>query len=405
MTNSSKKYAQLSDLNDDCKLLILDDLDFVSLITMSEINDNIQVLAADVYRRKFAQLSIVYQRTSWGQDVFVGDCIEIYSFDWASRLIHNFGAFMQKFQIKLGDNEMHINDTLLELVHHNCKALKSLQLQGVHEDALNRIKTPFETVEDLELRISFTKPEKLTLGLNEMFPQMHSLSLDLSEMIDGSSVVHKFQNLKRLDLSYMNNENMMSNVYEFIELNPQIKSLTLYQGSARFLGFISEKMPELEHLKVQYGFDSLSPDESTISFRNVKRLGVGESRVLRNFDFQQLQHLEINSHSISYYDWSDFIQKHTSLTNLTVTGDEAHRTLLPTITGHVPNLIEASFIVPLEDSIEVLISFLQTSPKLERLDLTLRRRTMDKLIELENLVKQKWNLTETTSGCLIVRKA
>lgn len=76
------------------------------------------------------------------------------------------------------------------------------------------------------------------------------------------------------------------------------------------------------------------------------------------------------------------------------------------IIGHVPNLIGATFNVKLERSIHDVVKFLETSPKLEVLDLVFetRIRPHPKMNELQNRINANWNVRETPSGCAIRRK-
>lgn len=73
----------LTDMNVDCQLLILKELDFVSLINVAEVDEAYSALATNVFKRKFALKIIELRETSSKNEVVeLNDVIKIEKFKW-----------------------------------------------------------------------------------------------------------------------------------------------------------------------------------------------------------------------------------------------------------------------------------------------------------------------------------
>lgn len=107
-----------------------------------------------------------------------------------------------------------------------------------------------------------------------------------------------------------------------------------------------------------------------IRFRTIRNLSAGIAyEHIDTMFFEHLQQLEFKHSRLITDVWDDFIRRHSRLSKLVITGQEVDGTLLQNILGFVPNLVEASFKVDLENAAEVLVQFLRTSPQLETLHL------------------------------------
>lgn len=365
----------LTDMNVDCQLLILKELDFVSLINVAEVDEAYSALAANVFKRKFALKIIELRETSSKNEVVeLNDVIKIEKFNMISKVFNHFGQFISKVKLIYGRDQKYQSKQVFELVSHYSSTFLKFYIESYDEFLLQNVQKPFYNAENVSFVGVFHKLGSESMKLNEMFPNMRQLSLVYLHVTDPSSIHLYFPYLKYLYVSFLRaKQSFTDNDIEcLINKNPQIQSLSIYNGSMKFFKFVSENMPNLKTLSLPWKFrDYLNDGDSPIHFKTVKKLSIKYTinRFARNVTFDQLQELEFVCNPDFPDVWIDFLEKNTNLTKLSITNGEIYKIDLTKITSILPDLVEVSFICGLDIDIESILKFLNLNTKLEKLNL------------------------------------
>lgn len=406
----SESDTKFADLNDDCKLLILEELDFPSLINMAEANPHFFHLAADVYRRKFGSKEIEIIEPSPGDKPMKesNGKIQILNFVLTEKLLQNFGKFITKLKINSWIINFEMFRWILEQANEHCTALTKLELITFDENALVNVHAPFANVEIVSFRESLTKLIVKDFKLNEMFPKLRALSLPFSHAIDRDSILLEFPNLRHLSASFLKTKGTNEmDVQSMIKLNPQIRNLSVCYITMEFLKFVSETLPDLENLEIVWLKEGAEYN-GQIHLKNVRNLNVTSAidNFPRSVTVEQLEEFTIDwGHTSSPGAWIDFINRHTTLTKLNIIDDEIDDSKLSMLARGITNLVEATFAISSDIRPESIITFLEAGVNLNRIEMSFAEPIPeDELMILQSCIEKPWKLTNTSSSYLIEKE-
>lgn len=404
----SNNRTNFLELNDDCKLLILEELDIASLIEMAEINQNIGSLSADVYRRKFSHKGIEIREPFWLDDSISENengMIQLRDMDIITRVFRLFGQSIVKLKIQFWKNHLEQVRQTIALASQYCDSLIHFELKSFDEDVLKNVTKPFVKVETVSFDGQFSRLASDTLSLNEMFPNMRNLLLQRAHIDDKKSVILSFPHLRHLQLDFLElyaftNEQILN----LTRLNPHIRSVNLQKVSMTFIKLLSESLPNLESLEL---VDITNwPFSEDIHFQSIDRLRIasGYSRFATSVTIDRLQEIVLDW--CSFPDgWMQFIQKHPTLTEISIFGDEMSDTDLSSLIGNVPNLVEAGFTVKQNFTPSTIIRFVKSSTNLKRLILSFHKVLDNSTFEkIEKGIKDEWTVTNALRNYFFVKK-
>lgn len=402
----AENYTQFEGLNVDTKLLILEELDFVSLMTMAEMNQEMRALVVDVYRRKLAAKQIrIIQSVSGMMVLDEGDLISIDNLNFTTKFLQTYGQFVRNISFNYYNawNEMH---GVMDLVIRHCDSLTNFNLRSFSENAFSIVEKPFPKVEYVSIDGNVSKLFSNTLQFNELFPKMRSLILEQSRMVDRKSLLRNFPNLEHLHLSSWDplSEDELK---LFIELNPQIRSLAGFHAPTSFLEFLNDNLPNLDTL------DFTLIDGATLSnkihFHKVTSLRVASSsnNFPTNVKFDQVKELTVDWYFLNPSMWKNFIWRHNTVNKLKLGHAQAKLTddMIADI-GDLPNLQEA--FVAIDDRVKTatLVEFMQKNNKLAKLTVMPGFSCFPATVEQMNLrqeIPKEWTLTPLNQVFVITR--
>lgn len=367
--------TKLTDLNVDCQLHILKELDFISLVNVAEVDEAYSALAADVFKRKFAHKIIELRETSSKNEVVeLHDVIKIEKFNMISKVFNHFGHFISKVKLIYGRDQKYQSKLVFELVSHHSDNFIKFHIECYNEFLLQNVQKPFYNAENVSFAGEFYELGSESMKLNEMFPKMRQLSLGYLHVTDPTSIHLHFPYLEHLSVSFIRTKQPFTDtdIKCLINKNPQIQSLSIYHGSMEFFKFVSENMPNLNALYLPWKFsDYLNDRDRPIHFKTVKKLSIKYTinRFPRNVTFDKLQEMEFICNPDFPDVWINFIEKNTHLTRLNITNGEIYKIDLEKITSILPDLVEVSFICGLDIDIESIVKFLNLNTKLKKLNL------------------------------------
>lgn len=155
-------------MNVDCLLLILDKLDFRSLLNIAEMNEDLSVLSADVYRRKFSNRSIHIDELNSkcdGYKIYVyDDHILIDNFNIAVSVLQHFGDQISALKINYKSDKNNQLKQIVAIMNRYCINLIKLQFWSYSQGALDDVQMEFPSVEDLSLRGKFNQMGSKTIS-------------------------------------------------------------------------------------------------------------------------------------------------------------------------------------------------------------------------------------------------
>jgi len=260
--------TQLMDLNVDCQLLALKQLDFVSLLSLAETNHHFKSLVSlflkQMFQKKWVDIVI---RWPVPQEI-VGDYIKIKNLTIAEQLFKNFGHLIQKLKINRDYPEkVEYYRSIYKLVNLHCsKTLKEIRLVNYLNNFFDEFTNQFENVQNVYIR-NILKTER---RLNEVFPSVRRLHFHIFGFLSTDSINVKYTNLEHLKMCMNANEGPLTEdvAAELFRKNSHIQSLELKRASPKLIKIAADSLPQLERLKLVHIQNNYNNE--SISFPKVK---------------------------------------------------------------------------------------------------------------------------------------
>lgn len=409
-----------TDLSTECQLLVLEKLDFPSLLRAVEINEHFSTLALDVFRRKHSKSDIILQNFSLEESLpkFNADAdiistmltsigknpnnldhlnsstngrIEIQNMDETLATLTYFGHVIShlKFQyLYMNDNEA---KTIAQYIGTYCaKSLIDIEFDSHYQPILRYLQVPFKMAKNITFKSSVSNLIDTALPMNQLFPALKHLKLNGFEEIDNNYIVTHLPQLMHLTFNAEFSYGNFKNVVQMIEMNPQIESIDLINITPKFLGRIVGVLPNLKTLTLWTRFDNIDEThfDSVTKFDAKKTL-----KIPQNFTFSHLEELSMKCDDEQCDDWVIFSEKHRNLRRLhvksaTITDEQFENlTDLPDLEEVSVFLLDGHFI-----AIESLEKFMNGHSKLNSFHLNSCKK-----IDKENLYvkfERKWTIMD-----------
>lgn len=370
----TKNKTHFDDLNDDCKLMIFEQLDLADLLELRKMSPYFKELADYIFSRDFASKAIVFhQGFTYDRLVDQHNVLNLTDVSLIERLFKNYGPMISRLDISFKSDTKNESKEVIDLANRYCTDLKQLHLFSYDQETLDDVNAPFLSVENVLMYGDFRRLGSKTLQLNEIFPNLRTLLLDRLYLFDREETKQKYPKLQYLGLSLKLDEMLENKIYEMIKKNSQIQNVSLHLGTPRYISMIKNLLPQLENLEL-HSFSAENFGNFTLT--TIKKLTVG-SNTIDGIIFEALEELQFNFSRLDGDNWADFIDKHPKLIKLDITGDPIDETLLPKIVGKLPNLIEASFKIGSTNDGEAFVQFLKKSDRFEKLEISIENSERD----------------------------
>lgn len=370
--------VNLDDVVVDCQLLIIEELDIPSLITIAQINSYYKDLAMNVFQRKHAhkilKIACGLRRSTEIISESSGH-ITIKSYGLTLMVFRTFGSIIKKLELALHTTELNQRKVIHEHISEYCSdSLLSIQLNNVVEDELEEFSTPLKKVENVTIsRELNTNDGKFTIA--KVFPGVRRLSLEHITAFDGFMLYVTIPTLEEVQIVLPFSEGFLTSMQMFFEKNPQIRSLTLsYHNSIHCLEIASKWLKYLEELNIDFSQQSHVPD-AEIHFGNVKKLTAIADRK-NYFDiitFDHLEELDLTCHSS---ECTGFAMKNQNVSKLTITAQSISGEQILKIGKLLGNLTELSIENKYAIKAETIIRLTGEIKHLNKLKLNLPGDTM-----------------------------
>lgn len=257
-----------------------------------------------------------------------------------------FGRFIPKIQLKNVNGNAKYSEKIMKLINEYCsETLVSMEILFNDSELLNfnslkyAIK-PFKRVEYLSIGGNMPQTSDIPL-MNETFPALKRLSLSTyspnNEFINYHFPQLEQAHLYVLDIDYVD---------EFLDLNPQIKTIELAEATPVTLRKLAMKFPQLEELTIE-STGAISDDEEKIHFNNVTTftMNYAYKNTAKHLHFPALQQFNIDFNGDESNDWIDFVKNHKHLTRFNLKYSYLlDNSTFTALTAELPNLVEMSVI-------------------------------------------------------------
>lgn len=411
-------------MNDHCLLKIFEHLDASSLYSVAQANTRLQWLATDVYRRKFGSKEhrIIKQTRKPKKYIYNRfGRIEIDEFKVISQLCNQFGHVISKVSIHTSGNSKSIKKNLkniVKVINDSSMGLKELTLSCQEskyflsrliiskDNPLEYVSKSFNHVENLNIDGDYKTLRSKTLAFHEIFPNLKRLYMKDVEIEYQESIAVAFRHLEHLKVNPVEDESIKI----LIEMNPQIRKLSISPISMNFLHFLSINLKNLAYLNLNLKSYQQPDYASNIYFEMIQHLTISSDRsdFARHVHFHQLQELNllVKNRNILSQNWIEFIERNNNLKKLHIEWIITDN-MFKSLTAIVPHLIESYFYLMLRIDTNTIINFFKNNPQLKRLKIIFRKEYPDRIQDVYSLqlrIEKNWTFSETDFGCLIERR-
>lgn len=340
--------SHLMYLNIECNLLILEELDLTSLISLAETNRHFLNLAADVLRRRLKDKIIVFSISNSGHRITEhateeDDAVKVHDIDTMLKLLKYFGSSISKMEI-LNDEDSFIsqmgifNDeakvqsevqmkSVYKFVNLYCsKTLVQLHMANAPKGFFDEFLQPFTMLQNVSFSGYLDRLSNERSSLSEIFPKMRRLILNSYHIDDSSWVDQLFPHMVHLSLMVYNIQGdsptrmTTPKIERLLANNLQIRSLALEDASLDMLKIVANKLPNLEKLELKM-FDVFDlDDEDEIHFEHLKffktRLSSHSLPII--IDLNHIEEFETDAFPDSCQRWMEFVETNKHLKKLKV---------------------------------------------------------------------------------------
>lgn len=440
VTNGTE--IKFPDLNHDCILLIVEQLDFADLLSMAQVNHQFSDLAFAVFKQKYANTQFAIEsylnlephrpkpRDRKGPkyiEKFLmklggmrkdddaneeeetqnnrrpthfehSDRIEILSHGMSLSTLKHFGKFMQKLKLILMDTENREAKQIIEFVNRFCsETLVEIEFVVRRKHALHGMTAAFEKVQHVILNRNLPQRGRNSLAMNESFPQLRELSMKMYNMESDYINCH-FEHLEHVYLDGM----VLSGIDGFLAANPHIRSVYLSDFYPNFLSKMNRMLPNLEELTLL----QISAYEDRVqTFRNVRKFKLENSNSSPKYLLlPNLRELDVNFRPEGHDDWIKFLEKHNQVTKLRIRCVNLNDGQFQAITHELTNLVEISITSWYSISLDVnaIVRFLDNHSQFERFSVDLM--DAEDIMKLRKKLDNKWTVTNSKFGAVLERQ-
>lgn len=386
-----ENQTTLTNINMDSKYLIFEQLNFESLLNLAQTNKDFANLAANVFRRKFSNKTIVIEcdednipghSTEWSfklwdtlygtktitkfTHLFSDDQIKIHDYKMILNTLQIFGSKIQRLKMIYSGLDFLKSKIITRSINKYCAdSLIELELDECFDNVLNYMPKPFKKVKNIIFGKSFREMSPYeALPMNELFPQIQHLSLILTTF-DSQYPICYLPHLQHLNL-HISSE-YENNTMNFIQMNPHIRSIDLRSPTSKILNSVNQVLLNLENFTISL----YTSEDNTIHFDSVTKFKAEDSVFYpENISFSHLYELSMNCYGEKCNHWINFLRNHQNITRFHIDHSNMNDDQFKRITN-LPNLIEMtiSHLQGEPFQIETIIRFLENNDKIMKFNL------------------------------------
>lgn len=410
-TSPTQNGIKFVNLISDVQYVILELLDTENIMNVMEAVPDFSPVGISIYKKRYKNLEIHIKRAdstkSDGLDFIFDDeenptSVIFHTFDIVLNLFKHFGCVIEKVHI---DNHLIESTDKVVVIARNIneyasKSLIQINLSEIEYCVLNQFTLPFECVESVAfvmVEYPSTSCTNGSLPLNQIFPKLNKLKMQLWADVDYNFISLEFPHLDDLDLRI--GKPVWSQMHTIVELfrkNPQIRIIALHNFLLKIEKIIEKHLPNIESLTLLvwsiYGTAQLNnvkhfcyvipPDAYPPD--SIKKL------FLPRLESVKIENLYFNraNHGVKIVGaWDGFFRQHPNISKLHYIDPNANCNDLMDLTSDLQNLTEMHLESSLQTDQYKIVKFVESHNKLNKF--TVLIRDMD--IGMNNLLERLKN--------------
>lgn len=367
----------------------LEDLDLLQLLNVALTNETARKRANLVYYEKNWQKIIEITHVREEQQFSIYKSRIFIDYGLAENFLKAFSESIDTITIAYTSIPRDKHQEIGGFVNLYCfESLMKFRTINCPEGAFNKMEKPFVNVVSVTLNGVWREKTGNSLGLDELFPDMETLTLT---SFDGFIANHQFSNLK-----YLFAEIEPSSYFtQIIKKNPQIINLSVQETSMEFLKAVSENQP-LRDLAFNVPKDLKSYSGPILNFYAVLMASISDLN--NNFKngklvFHQLRHLDLLVLGEINDEWIEFIGKNKLLLKLTTTSGYFNNQSLLKLSNNLTTLFEGNINCGADIKVESVVEFIEKNKELFTITLNIPRGSVSFFENLKNKLENKMRVT------------
>lgn len=366
-------------LSQECPSGSLDSFNLPTLILTAGKSSQCFFEARNAFNRTYGVTHFYIDGTTGGILDYNKQSVRIQNFNATQSVLNLFGDLIQFINISFIDiNQVNGNVIVTSIAAKCTTSLRELHLMDCHDMVLNGLTQSFPSVKQASFS---TRPngnfqiEPDALRMNEMFPNLTRLVVQVNNIMDMDFVGEKFPWLRSLTLVLPESEYFAFNSIERLFQNsPSINKLILHHSSLELLQIVSENLNNLKVLEL-IDFSNDFYAGQPIEFKHVNSLAISSthsnSKIPETLVFYQLQTFSLR---LSFRFTDQWLQIFSNQLNKSIefVEIESYRFTLnqfSSIAKMLPNVRIASIRSEKKVPINVIIEFLRENQRILIFDL------------------------------------
>lgn len=413
------------DLNEDCKLLILDYLPVFDLLLLARMNTNLFAVVEVILKQRFLNKQLIFRAPYESHELEDArscvkeehDHIQMTSSPVIFTTLKDFGHTISNLNVVHFMAGPKIEDQLIyESINVYCsETLSHFHLRNNGNDIFVKLTKPFKAVQQLSLTGPFKSVNNSDFSFIEIFPSLRQMNLAVEDMHGLDVGAHKIPHLDQLRAELWGSNNIAP-LKQLIQINPQIRHLTLISVKPDLLEFVAEKLPHLENLQLEfYSEENVDVNKFRLNFEHLKSfIMTGNSRIYTipsNIIFKDLEELEAYATRQDSTRLLAIVLKYKmTLKKLRLTVNLRNEEILQLANAGL-NVIEMSIVYEKITDVECVIKLIEHSKQLKRLKLNLDLSALyfdtnfkQNVFEtLQKRLSNEWAILATKNSILLER--
>lgn len=396
------------------KLQALDDPILLKRITKLSFDDLLTIAELDPRFQRLIQKHFIIGRYHLDQQpisIFLGWNIFLTSdsqlandYNHTLRVLRTFGGVFKQISVHFVAYKYTETVAIFEHINTYCpNAKQEIVLYNVADNLLMGLQQSFAKANSVII-----KGIESSINLNDVFPRMKRLELNLYKQLDFHFFDDYFIRLKHLELNMLHGHDSNLDLNQFFQWNRRLESLSLRNvGNFELFRYVNEVSDCLEELTIENRMANLidTTNEGNIRFAKVTTFELAlveddddDEQVIGrvpSIEFECLESMKLSNFEVApVEDMIEFILQNNALNRLVIEDGELTMKQLMRLVQGLPALKELNVEVSREMIGNDLIAFLAYIERshVNKMTISIDRYGVDKNIVLD-IFLPKWSFT------------
>lgn len=310
-------YKNLGDLPMEVLIMIYKDFELNDLLNVAKTHPHNHAAVEMVFYDKYRNASFKIGGNSPIHFHRINKEVMIAGHDWTVFVLKSFGHLISRLSINFNSMTELEGQEMIELVSNYCQTLEHIELVSCKGNELSHFQRPFTKVKKLQFTVGLLDAH--TVNLSRIFPVVESITKASTAFFDYRCFEYNFPHLEHMDLDLILTR-FPSKVETMLQLNPQLRSVSMMKCDMEMLRMLHQYVPSLEVIKIIYFSDFAKFAGEPVHFPHLKVLKFGSNYMQQRFDrapviATTLEEFEYGGPAIS---WLDFLQQNIQLKKLEI---------------------------------------------------------------------------------------